>query len=294
MQNQDAISPEFLTDLAKRIIGGESLPAFSEWFVDAFDALQRDPRDVRPLDEYSRRMLLALARQFWSCVPRPASHWRPQSLPKIERNDACYCGSLKKYKQCCAEFSNVSMPIEDEVLFALALDCIEPDQMSASDWVHLPPLALAQAATFWSDRGEFARVVQVLGPYFREHPKLDERSEPALDALFGALQDLGLEDDRVAWAVLLSEHKNKAIATTARCRHVVILSDRRDYRSAWKIFEQAQRGNPGSFERNRWIECWPNSFATPWLWVDLIRYPGFLRFARSPLGYNSSTPPAFR
>lgn len=244
MQNQDAISPEFLTDLAKRIVGGESLPAFSEWFVTTFYGLQRDPQDVTPIDAQSRRMLLALARQFWSRVPRPASHWRAQSLPKIERNDACYCGSLKKYKQCCAEFATLPIPLDDDVLFALALDCIEPDQMSASDWAHLPPLALAQAATFWSDRGEPKRVVQVLGPYFRDHPKLDERSEPALDALFGALQDLGLEADRVAWAVLMSEHKNKAIATTARCRHVVMLADRGDFANAWKIFEQAQRGNP--------------------------------------------------
>ena len=240
----DAISPAFLNELAKRIVGGESLAPFSEWFVTTVYAAQRDPKDVTPIDDQARRMLLAIARQFWSHVPRPTSHWRALPLPKIERNDPCYCGSGKKYKQCCAPFSSMRVPFESDVLFALALDCIEPDALTASDWVTLPPLALAQAATFWSDRGDDERVVQVLGAYFNEHPKLDERSEPALDALFGALQDLGLEQERIALAIRLSEHKNKSLATTARCRHVVMLTDRGDFAAAWKIFEQAQRAHP--------------------------------------------------
>ena len=240
----DAISPAFLNELAKRIVGGESLVAFSEWFVTTVYDAQRDPKDVTPIDDQARRMLLAIARQFWSHMPRPTSHWRALPLPKIERNDPCYCGSGKKYKQCCAQFSSMRVPFESDVLFALALDCIEPDALTANDWVTLPPLALAQAATFWSERGDDERVAQVLGAYFSEHPKLDERSEPALDALYGALQTLGLEQERMALAIRLSEHKNKSLATTARCRHVVMLTDRGDFAAAWKIFEQAQRAHP--------------------------------------------------
>jgi tetratricopeptide (TPR) repeat protein len=244
MFSPDAVSPNFLNDLVSRIVRGEPLSAFCDWFVTTIHDLRDDPRDITPIDDQSRRMMMAVARQFWSHVPRPANQWRPQTLPKIERNDPCYCGSGKKYKQCCVEFAGMPMPLENDVLFALALDCIDPTSLQPSDWVSLPPMALAQAATFWSDRGDDERVVQVLGAYFNEHPKLDERSEYALDQLFGALQDLGMHSERFALAVKLSEHKNKAIATTARCRHVVLLSDRGDYAAAWKVFAIAQRGNP--------------------------------------------------
>jgi tetratricopeptide (TPR) repeat protein len=244
MISPDATSPEFLNDLVARIVRGESLAEFCDWFVDTMHDIRRDARDVTPINDQQRLVLLALARQFWSHVPRPATQWRAQPLPKIERNDACYCGSGKKYKQCCAQFSTMPVPLESDVLFALALDAIDPTTLKASDWVSLPPHALAQAAVFWSDRGDDERVVQVLGAYFNEHPKLDERSEHALDALFSSLQDLGRDAERHALAIRLSEHKNKAIATTARCRHVVMLADRGDYDQAWKVFELAQRGNP--------------------------------------------------
>lgn len=244
MISPDATSPEFLNDLVARIVRGQPLAEFCDWFVDTMHDMKRDARDVTPINDQQRLVLLALARQFWSHVPRPTTQWRAQPLPKIERNDACYCGSGKKYKQCCAQFSTMPMPLESDVLFALALDAIDPATLKASDWVSLPPHALAQAAVFWADRGDDERVVQVLGAYFNEHPKLDERSEQALDALFGALQDLGRESDRLALAIHLSGHKNKAIATTARCRHVVLLADRGDYAEAWRVFELAQRGNP--------------------------------------------------
>jgi tetratricopeptide (TPR) repeat protein len=244
MFSPDSVSPTFLNDLVARVVRGESLSAFCDWFVTTIHDLRDDPRDITPIDDHSRRMMMAVARQFWSHVPRPANQWRPQALPKIERNDPCYCGSGKKFKQCCTEFTGIPMPLENDVLFALALDCIDPTSLKPSDWVSLPPMALAQAATFWSDRGDDEQVVQVLGAYFNEHPKLDERSEYALDLLFGALQDLGMDSERFALAVKLSEHKNKAIATTARCRQVLLFSDRGDYVEAWKIFAIAQRGNP--------------------------------------------------
>ncbi len=241
MFSPEAFDGEFLTHAVRRVVDGAATDVFCEWFVTALHARAKA---APPLEADSRRFLLNLARQFWSHVPRPTANWRVQAATKIERNDSCYCGSGKKYKQCCVEYANIPFPIAADAMFALALDSVKPESLTAADWAHVPALALAQAADFWRDRGEHQRVVAVLGAYFAQHPKLDERSEPALDALCDAMLDLNMERERRELIERLAKHPNKTLATTARCRLCTMLTDRGDYESAWQLFHETQRFNP--------------------------------------------------
>lgn len=241
MFSPEAFDGEFLTNAVRRVVDGASLDVFGEWFVTALHARAKA---APPLDADSRRFLLNLARQFWGNVPRPTANWRVQAAAKIERNDSCYCGSGKKYKQCCVEYANIPFPIPANAMFALALDAVKPESLTVADWAHVPSLALAQAADFWRNRGDHQRVVDVLGAYFAQHPKLDERSEPALDALFNAMLELKMESERRELIERLATHPDKTLATTARCRLCTMLTDRGDFVAAWKLFHDTQRFNP--------------------------------------------------
>ena len=242
MFSPDAFDDKFMTNAVRRVVDGAATDVFCEWFVTALHA-RAEAAPPRAAD--SRRFLLNLARQFWGHVPRPTANWRVQPAAKIERNDACYCGSGKKYKQCCVEYATLPFPIPADAMFALALDAVKPESLTVADWAHVPPIALAQAAHFWSHRGDDQRVVDVLSAYFAQHPKLDERSEPALDALFGSMLALNMERERRELVERLAKHPDKTLATSARCRLCTMLTDRGDFEAAWKLFHETQRFNPG-------------------------------------------------
>jgi len=71
------------------------------------------------------------------------------------------------------------------------------------------------------------------------------RGEDAFEVLMGTLLNLGQETRReqVVQAVI-AHSTDKNLATSARCRRVVMLTDRGDYAQAWTVFHEAQRLNP--------------------------------------------------
>lgn len=51
------------------------------------------------------------------CAPYAALHREVDLLQKVNRNDACPCGSGKKYKACCGQFHNgIQYPDDPEMM----------------------------------------------------------------------------------------------------------------------------------------------------------------------------------
>ena len=115
----------------RRLMDGESLDDFCDWFVKAKLAepavLQGMP-DV-PLTDLARS-LRHVARQFWGQMPYPPNRWRARGLPKTERNGPCHCGSGRKFKQCCAEFEHAPLALTTESLQVLALEHAAPEWLT--------------------------------------------------------------------------------------------------------------------------------------------------------------------
>jgi hypothetical protein len=232
-----AESVAWLQEAVDRIVDGEPLDDFASWLQARLEAEQGASSDAR--------FSLALARYLWSHVPVPQARWRARPLPKPERNAPCYCGSGRKFKQCCAEFAALRPPLEDEQLFAMALDAAEPSDLAVAQLRLVPPLALAQAAFWWNDGGEADRTVQVVEPLFVEAGReLDERYEPLLDALLDALAQQGLDLRRLRLIDYVASLPNAALACTARCRKVTMLADRGRHAEAWAEFREAARLYP--------------------------------------------------
>ena len=181
----------------RRLMDGESLDDFCDWFVKAKLAdpavLQGMP-DV-PLADLARS-LRHVARQFWGQMPYPPNRWRARGLPKMERNGPCHCGSGRKFKQCCVEFDHAPVPLTTESLQVLALEHAAPEWLTGDKLKEVPALALGHAAMSWNDAGEQERTIRLLGPMFVDLKALDERHEVAFDAYVEALMDHGQERER--------------------------------------------------------------------------------------------------
>ena len=229
----------------RRLMDGESLDDFCDWFVKAKLAepavLQGMP-DV-PLADLARS-LRHVARQFWGQMPYPPNRWRARGLPKTERNGPCHCGSGRKFKQCCAEFEHAPLALTTESLQVLALEHAAPEWLTGDKLKEVPALALGHAAMGWNDAGERERTIRLLGPMFVDLKALDERHEVVFDAYVDALQQQGQEIERRDLIDRIAQHPNKALATAARTRLVSILADQGEMGKAWQLFQETSRFNP--------------------------------------------------
>lgn len=242
----DASFDAMLATAVRRVLLGEALQPFCDWFARDVGNLVMSQHPVGPDDEDgARRYQRMVARTLWAALPVPFNRWRPRPLPKVERNDLCHCGSGRKFKQCCAEFAGVAPPIDPDGLYAMALAQAEPAMLTPDKVRMVPAEALGMAAMDWNDNGQPERTAAVLTPLFQERDDLDGRHELAFDALMDALQAQGQETQRRALAQRVGQGRDKALATAARCRQASMLADQGDFDAAWAMFQSAQRLSPG-------------------------------------------------
>ena len=229
----------------QRILQGEPLEPFCDWFSREMGTLMQSEHPLPPGEEADAiRYQCCVARALWQAVPVPGNRWRPRPLPKLERNGPCHCGSGRKYKQCCAQFGNVPMPVDGGDMYMLALSHADPSMLSPDRVRDVPPEALGVAADAWNNERRPERTVAVLEPLFENCDRLDQRHEIAFDALMDARLMLGQETRRHALAQRVAECRDKELACTARCRLVTMLIDRGEEQAAWTMFQQTQRLHP--------------------------------------------------
>ena len=195
----------------------------------------------------ARRVGVAIARELWRLTPDPADGWRQRALPRVGRNDPCYCGSGRKFKQCCEPLAS-SMP-------KLAM---EPHDMAGWLFVEGPPtwrkpealrrmlgVMLGAAAHAWGEVKGPQALVDLVEPVFLEPAALGEAHEPVLDLLLDAMLECGLEERRtVLLDAIVGKAKSRSLRCTALARRALMASDRGDHAAAWESFRAAQRELP--------------------------------------------------
>ncbi|HVZ45590.1 MAG TPA: UPF0149 family protein [Ramlibacter sp.] len=234
-----------MNEAVRRILAGEALDPFCAWYCAELTAL---PAAEHALDAQGRdteeRRAHAMARSLWQSVPVPSNHWRARALPKPERNAPCFCGSGRKYKQCCAEFAAAELPMPREEMLVFALSQVDPSTLDAKSLRELPAEALGIAAQGWNEEGEYERTAKTLAPLFEQPDRLSDRHANAFDALMDALLETGRNSQRRAIAERVATSRDKVLAVTARCRVATMLVDHGDEEGAWQAFQQAQRLRP--------------------------------------------------
>lgn len=191
-----------------------------------------------------RALGFGLFREIWNHVPRPELDWRTKPMPKPERNGACPCGSLRKYKQCCG---SVGLPVingENFNLFPYVIDRYTKKSWKTLPFKKMPPEALAVGAQDWIGQGRAKDAALLLEAMLAPTEQLDERHEFAFDILCDAYLELGNPIKRIRLAERLMTSKNKALRAAAMQRRCTMYCDKGDYASAWTLFHEAQRWDP--------------------------------------------------
>lgn len=240
---------EFLLRHGARLIaGGADFAAF-------IDGMQRLPRqlfdafvgaDAAQLpDSEVRRLMLVLSRSLWRHAPHPDYGFGHPPLRLPERNAPCPCGSLRKYKQCCAVMEQ-GTPLDRMNLLPFVLDALPRKRWPELVGSRVAVDAVADTAREWLESRDPADVVSLLAPWFKNERRIEARHEFMFDCLLDAYsaQDKPRRKDQLIEYALA--HGDRTIRTAALQRHASILFDRGDHAQAWQWFQRAMRETPDS------------------------------------------------
>ena len=195
-----------------------------------------------PDEEAQRALAYAILREVWNRVPRPDHDWRPQPLPKPERNGPCPCGSGRKYKQCCGPLAGAS-PLGGEGLSLLSyvLERFPLSQYKNLPYNKLSAEELGHVASQWLEQDRHEQAVALLEPLLAHPAKLDARHEYAFDMLCDAYLELDHPIKRMRLVESLMQAPDRVLKAAAMHRRCTMLADQGEYPAAWKLFKEAQR-----------------------------------------------------
>jgi len=229
-----------LTVAAGRLVKDDDPAAFADWFVKAAPTLMpelfckaRDPA------HFAR----VLARGLYGITPLPRHGYVAQRLPQPGRNEPCFCGSGRKYKQCCAQFDS-AMPFPEVNMLRYMLDASSRDVFVALPASRVRIDAVADTARQWLDEGRDKQVVALLEPWFGGAAPLGSRLEILFDTLMDAYLQLGRPRKRKALIETVLARGDRQLQSAAWQRRAVMASDQGQHEPAFEAFREAQRLDP--------------------------------------------------
>ena len=227
----------------------------AEKFINLFTMLATDDyfEFFGYLDTDGKDELRCVARlfaiQIWNATPLPSNNYRPKPLPLPKRNDPCFCGSGRKYKQCCARLDADGMPpIAPEMATAFFLESITQAELKQA-YIHFPHDLLGFIAGEWvkQDQTMAERALMMLDPIFKqEDDSLDHRDELAMDTMLNLCDLLDKPRKKMSLLRRMIAHSDNALKTAALHRYACILGDNGQDDEAWACFQQAQRIDPNN------------------------------------------------
>ncbi len=162
-------------------------------------AEQLDPA-VGPKTAFFRVM----GRAMWNNLPQPAHGFRLMKLPEPGRNDPCFCGSLRKYKQCCARLPE--FPIAPAMMLDGLLSIMPRKHWRSLAGSSINRDTLQHLVFMWQGEDRHEDVAALLEPWFKGEGAIKNADAELLDTLLET------------YVVLDKPRKRKSLAQTAIAR----------------------------------------------------------------------------
>lgn len=179
-----------------------------------------------------------------SSMPLPQHGWQPQRVPLPGRNEPCLCGSLRKFKQCCATLVARAPRLDPVHLASLVVAA-----MPAKAWADLPasrvpPDAVAAAAHDLQENGHARDALRLLEPWGKAPAPWPAARVELLDLLADLYLEGGHPRKRKALADAMVARGDAAVQSLGWQRLSMMASDAGDAPTARAAFERAQRLTP--------------------------------------------------
>ncbi|HET9209437.1 MAG TPA: SEC-C metal-binding domain-containing protein [Thermoanaerobaculia bacterium] len=186
----------FLRRAVSEALKVEDGEAFQAWMREEAPRLLPDLFSRLPDEQARRGFLLEFGRSLWNSIPLPANGFRPRPIPQPERNDPCPCGSGKKYKKCCAEWTEGAPELDAEGVWMLVAEELPLEAVEAmGESGRVPRSVLGGVATGLLDNGDPERALALVRPLFEKPERLDERDAASLNTLLEAYDALDLREE---------------------------------------------------------------------------------------------------
>lgn len=244
--------PEFFTDLLDgavvEILDHEDPERFFDWFERRLGHGNARRRFGLEGDEDVKALARGFGRALWNAMPLPGNDFRPKPLPAPGRNDACPCGSGRKFKRCCG--SGPQPPgLDSQTLWPLVLNRLPAKaRQQAITTGRAPIAALAGLAVEHDEAGKPKKAVEFLEPAFAgKFHGHGEDHDYALNLLCNLYDELGYANKKTALlARVVNETRRSPLRSGALQRLATIKMDAGDPAGAWADFQAAQRDDPKS------------------------------------------------
>lgn len=194
------------------------------------------------------QLFRTLARKIWEATPLPHRHFSFEVLALPDRKDLCFCGSGRKFKQCCSGSQRFAGYLPDMNMLPFFLDS-QPEsrwvELVDSD-ISLPALA-DQAATMLREQHALA-VIRLLEPWFPEldcpTPTWPQERWPLLQTLLDAFQalDLSKKEEKLARSAI--RHSARPMRSVGYLHLAQSLANQQHLGEAWDALHQAEELTP--------------------------------------------------
>lgn len=239
---------ELLDDSVSQILAREDADEFLQWVTHEVVRRSRTEPVLFDSDDEAISLATTFGRAIWNAFPLPSNAFRPQPLPLPGRNDACPCGSGRKFKVCCG-YGPAPPGLDSGSIWPLLIRKLSNDMLDdAIGSGHIPAAALIGSAMDYQNDRRPKLAVKLLEPLFDEPLRhRGEDGEYAFDMLLSLYDDLG-------WSKKKADLLERVIATAgrsalragARQRLAAICMDEGDVAGSWESFKLAQRDDPDS------------------------------------------------
>lgn len=239
-----------LLDSVAEILRYEDAQRYLDWMQQHFSSYIDDAGPLAFEDiSIPPQMPLYLGRAIWNATPLPNNQFKPMPLPEPRRNDPCYCGSGRKYKQCCRQADDFAPPLETDTMMALVAQALPEKQLKpllASATINHK--VLATLALLYLEEGNNRKVQSVLeGVFTSPIRKTGHQTEYLFTLLCNAYDELGYHKKKSALIErILKEAGKSPLRSGAWQRLTVMRMDNGDTAGAWQAFHNAQRDEPDS------------------------------------------------
>lgn len=237
---------QLLDDSVSRILANEDAEEFLQWVTHEIVHRSRMEPVLFDSDDEAVSLATNFGRSIWNAFPLPGNGFRPRPLAMPGRNDACPCGSGRKFKHCCG-YGAAPPGLDSGVMWPLLIRKLSKgvlDGAIASGQV--PATALIGSAMDYQHEHRPKLAVRLLEPLFDEPLRhRDDDGEYAFDMLLSLYDDLG-------WSTKKKDILERVIATAGRSplragawqRLAAIRMDENDIAGSWEAFKLAQRDDP--------------------------------------------------
>ncbi|MEJ8845460.1 YecA family protein [Variovorax rhizosphaerae] len=189
-------------------------------------------------------MFRALGWAIASAMPLPSNRFIPRKLPLPGRNDACLCGSARKFKHCCADVYAHLPSFEPLTLGAVMVCAMPRKQWGELPALRIPPDMVLAAAQSFCDEEAFQDACALLEPWAKRPAPWTAEVSDLLDVLADVYLDLDKPRKRKQLAQAMIDNGDATVQSFGWQRLSMMASDAGDAKGAKRAFDQAQRLTP--------------------------------------------------